>query len=150
MTSMPTFADLTCRAAIPEDVPFLLKLREATMSTYLIQSGVDLSEEEHFARVMYKFECAEIVLQGEQPVGLLKLQRGEDRWEIIQLQLCPSVQGKGIGTQLIVSVIREANTAKASLTLAVLRGNPARRLYESLGFAITGSDENEYFMSLVT
>ena len=140
----------SCRPAVPEDVPFLLKLRKSTMSTYLTDAGIDLSTEENHARVMYKFECAVIVLEGEQPVGLLKIHRGESVWEIVQLQICPSEQGKGLGTRLMRDVIGEAKSAKASLTLSVLRGNPARKLYESLGFVVTGSDEHEYCMKLVT
>jgi ribosomal protein S18 acetylase RimI-like enzyme len=46
----------------------------------------------------------------------------------------PSLHGQGFGTQLIQSVITEARHAGASLKLDVLKTNPARRLYERLGF----------------
>lgn len=142
-------ADISCRQAVPADVPFLLKLREATMSSYLSTAGIELSPEQSLARVMHRFECAEIVLDGEQPIGLLKVYRGKEWWEIIQIQLRPSVQGQGHGTRLMRAVIQEAKSAQAYLTLSVLRGNPVRKLYESLGFLVTGSDDYEYFMKLV-
>jgi len=142
-------ADISCRHAVPDDVPFLLKLREATMSAYLSGAGIELSPEQSLARVMHRFECAEIILEGEQPVGLLKLHRDEAEWEVIQLQLCPSVQGRGLGTRLVLDVIREAKLAKVSISLGVLRGNPARKLYESLGFTVTGSDNHEFVMKLI-
>jgi ribosomal protein S18 acetylase RimI-like enzyme len=138
------------RTADLEDVPFLLELRKATMAAYLAQFGRDLSEEQNLSRVLYRFECAQIVLNDEKPVGLFKVHRGEGLWEIIQLQLCPSMQGRGIGSELLRRLILEAEAAKAQLQLSVLRNNPARRLYESLGFTVIGSDASEYFMRLAT
>lgn len=148
MTRAISVAGISCRAAIPEDVPFLLKLREDTMATYLTESGIHLSAEESLARVMHLFECAEIVLDQEKPIGVLKVRRGEYNWVVVQFQLCPSVQGKGLGTRLMHDVIQQAHAANAPLTLSVLRNNPARRLYESLGFMVTGSSDHEYSMKL--
>jgi ribosomal protein S18 acetylase RimI-like enzyme len=118
------------------------------MSAYLVESGVLLSAENNLARVMLRFDCAEIVLEGKKSVGLLKVHRDKHLWAILQVQICPSMQGKGVGTWLIKNIIREAKSAKVSLTLSVLRNNPARRLYESLGFVVTGSNDYEYFMKL--
>jgi GNAT superfamily N-acetyltransferase len=55
-------------------------------------------------------------------------------WDLIQIQLTPSLQGQGFGAQLIQSIISQARQAGASLKLDVLKANPARRLYERLGF----------------
>lgn len=141
---------LSCRAAVPDDVPFLLELRASTITAQLVAAGIDLSTKVALDRVMHKFECAQIVLEVDRPVGLIKVHRGDRHWEIVQLQLCPSIQGKGVGTWLVQTVIQHAASAQVSLTLSVLHDNPAKRLYQSLGFAVTGSDDHEYFMELVT
>lgn len=60
-------------------------------------------------------------------------------------------RGHGIGTELILSVIREAQTRKLeSLSLSVEAGNPARGLYERLGFrhAGPGFDEGTLLLPL--
>lgn len=142
--------NFSCRQATPDDVAFLLKLRESTMSAQMAKAGIGLSANDELARVVHKFECAEIVLEAGTPVGLIKVDRGENNWEIIQLQLCPSSQGKGVGSWLVRQVIQGAKSANASLTLSVLKDNPAKRLYQSLGFVVTGSDDHEYFMIFVT
>ena len=38
------------------------------------------------------------------------------------------------------------NKQGKNIELTVLKDNPAKNLYERLGFIITGEDEHEYFM----
>ena len=123
------------RAATEDDIPFLLALRRETMSAHLAASGVDVSEADHLQRVRAAFDCASIVLHAGQPAGLLKVVRQEKEWELVQIQLAPSVQGRGWGTLLLRSVIAQARSAHVSLRLSVLKTNPAKRLYERLGFS---------------
>jgi ribosomal protein S18 acetylase RimI-like enzyme len=51
-----------------------------------------------------------------------------------------------VGERLIRELIAEARQAGASVSLHVLQANPARRLYERLGFRIVGQGEHEYLM----
>lgn len=69
-------------------------------------------------------------------------------WQLIQIQLAPEVQGRGIGEALIRRLVDEARSAGAALTLHVLHANPARRLYERLGFRIVAHGEHDYLMKL--
>ena len=50
--------------------------------------------------------------------------------------MLPAYQGRGIGTALIMALVTEANQQRVPLTLQVLKVNPARRLYERLGFVV--------------
>lgn len=127
---------LTLRHAVEEDIPFLLDLRRQTMSGHLVASGVVSAEAEYLARVRAQYECAQVIMQGNQPVGLLKVSREGLNWEIIQVQLIPSLQGQGFGQEIIQSLVSETRREGASLRLSVLKANPARRLYERLGFTV--------------
>lgn len=49
---------------------------------------------------------------------------------------------------LLQSLIAEARGAGASLRLSVLKANPAKRLYEPLGFAVISQSESAYEMAL--
>ena len=69
-------------------------------------------------------------------------------WDLIQIQLAPSLQGQGFGAQIIQSVISEARDAGASLKLDVLKVNPARRLYERLGFTVITETAHLFEMKL--
>jgi ribosomal protein S18 acetylase RimI-like enzyme len=85
------------------------------------------------ARVMHRFDCAELLLSGGVPVGLFKVARDGSNWRLIQIQLVPSLQGRGLGTQLLAELVAQASSAGASLTLNVLKANPAKALYERYG-----------------
>jgi GNAT superfamily N-acetyltransferase len=137
------------RPAVDEDIPFLLELRRQTMTEHQLASGADASERERHDRVLYRFECAQIIEQGNVPIGTLKLSRDGLDWHLVQIQLTPALQSQGIGARLIEGVIAEARAAGASLRLNVLRTNPARRLYERLGFRVAGEGAHDFEMRLV-
>jgi ribosomal protein S18 acetylase RimI-like enzyme len=52
----------------------------------------------------------------------------------------PPYQRQGIGTSLIRDVIGEAQAAGLALRISAATINPARRLYERLGFVLTGEE----------
>ena len=134
--------------ASEEDVDYLIGLRERTMAAHMSNSGVDPSEEEQRKRVLYKLEKAKIIYVGSQRAGLLKTEDNENFIELIQIQLEPEYQGKGIGKAIIDELIHDAKKKQKSVKLSVLKKNPAKRLYLKLGFKIVGEDPHEYFMLL--
>jgi len=137
---------LTFRAATEADIPFLLELRRQTMSEHLRLSGVDPSDSERRARVLANFESAEIILLAGAQVGLLKVVRDPDNWDLVQIQILPEKQGGGLGSSILKKLIDDAVQAHVSVSLSVLKVNPARRLYERLGFRIVGENEQAYDM----
>jgi ribosomal protein S18 acetylase RimI-like enzyme len=134
------------RPATPHDIPFLLDLRQRTMNGHLVASGAQVDDAHHVARLMHRFECAELLLRDGAPVGLLKVSRDALEWVVIQIQLVPACQGGGIGAALLAEVIEQATQAGADLTLSVLKANPARALYERLGFVIERENGFSYEM----
>ena len=137
---------LTRRPATTDDVPFLMGLRRQTMDTYLSASGACTGYDDHLALLMYRFDCAEVLLRDGVPVGLLKVSRDSAQWKLIQIQLVPKLQGQGLGAELLAKVIAEANNANVAVALSVLKANPARALYERLGFVVVGETEHEFDM----
>jgi ribosomal protein S18 acetylase RimI-like enzyme len=134
------------RQATPEDISFLLDLRQRTMNVHVLASGGQVSDAHHMARLMHRFECAEILLHEGAPVGLLKVSRDPHEWVVIQIQLVPGHQGGGIGTGLLAEVIDEAARAGVDLTLSVLKANPAKALYERFGFVVERESEFSFDM----
>jgi ribosomal protein S18 acetylase RimI-like enzyme len=137
---------VTLRPATDDDIPFLLELRRRTMTAHQLASGAEASERERQDRVLYRFEAGAIIEYEGEPAGLLKVTRDGLDWHLVQIQLAPAIQGKGIGRALIERVCAEAHAAGASLRLNVLHANPALRLYERLGFRISSKGEHDYVM----
>jgi len=139
LSERPAF---TLRPAQEADVRFLLRLREIAMDPLHRQAGVFQTPAEMEERVRSHWDEARVIEIDGRPVGLWKLWRQPEVWWILQVQLMPEVQGRGIGAALISGLMDEARSAGVALKLKVLSINPARRLYERLGFVIVGEDEH--------
>lgn len=79
-------------------------------------------------------------------VGLVKVIRAPEQWKLLQLQVLPEYQGRGIGSSVVLGVLREARAANQAVVLTVLKNNPAKRLYERVGFKVVGEREHVYEM----
>jgi ribosomal protein S18 acetylase RimI-like enzyme len=128
------------------DISFLLQLRRQTMNAYLEKSDMSTSDENHMKRIELAFDAAQIIQINGKDVGLLKCVRGGREWELVQIQLLPELQGTGIGTRVIKELLVEARTSEASVRLSVLKVNPARELYERLGFVVIDENEKSFDM----
>jgi ribosomal protein S18 acetylase RimI-like enzyme len=118
------------------------------MTGHFVASGLVQSDAEQRARVLHRFECAQIVEHEGRPAGLFKVARDGLDWQLIQIQIAPELSGQHIGEGLIQGLIDESRAAGAALRLHVLHQNPARHLYERLGFRVVADGEYEYEMCL--
>lgn len=138
----------TLRKANEGDVDFLLNLRRMTMDSYLSSIGLGISDEEHLFRIKYNFQDAQIIQINNASAGLFKASYLHERsqWYLFQLQILPSYQGLGIGRELINGLCEKASEDNLSVGLSVLKSNPAKNLYDSLGFKVIDSNSAEYEM----
>ena len=91
-------------------------------------------------------KLAEIVLLSGTPVGLLKVVRSQDNWDLVQIQILPEKQGGGLGSSILRKLLADGGDARDSVSLSLLRDNPARRLYVRLGFRIVGENDKAFDM----
>ncbi|CAG9001440.1 MAG: hypothetical protein CENE_03460 [Candidatus Celerinatantimonas neptuna] len=134
------------RKACSHDIPFLLDLRQVTMEHYLREVGMPTDRASYLERIRYHFDCAEIVWIEGCPTGLFKacFQSELQRWYVVQLQIHPDFQNQKIGSRLLGQLIGKARGYPVALH--VVKTNPARRLYQHLGFNYMGESQFEYEM----
>lgn len=137
---------ITFKKASEEDLEFLLWLRKETMVEHLIKAGKEVNEESLLSRIKHQFEHAKIILLNNQKIGLLKVTENSTEIEIHQIQIAPNYQNKGIGREIIQSILQKASAKKIPVKLSVLKVNKAQTLYQNLGFAIYDENEFSYFM----
>ena len=142
--SPPLVNDVLLIRASEADHDYLYWLRMQTMVEHLQRDGLFYTEAQHWQRMLQAYECAHIVWVNRQKVGLLKYKIDDGQLHIIQFQLDPAQQGKGLG-QLILRYLF-ARHAGLSVSLTVLKHNPAMRLYQRLGFSVVGQDDYEFHM----
>jgi ribosomal protein S18 acetylase RimI-like enzyme len=100
------------------------------------------------ARFQDHFDPArqDIVLVGGVAVGVFRVERREDGIFLSNIGITPAYQGCGIGTRLIQDLQDEGQARGMPVELQVLKVNPARWLYERLGFGVVGESETHWEM----
>jgi ribosomal protein S18 acetylase RimI-like enzyme len=135
------------RPVTDADRPFLLELYagvrapelalvpwdDATKRAFV---GQQFAAQDAHYRAHYPGATLDVVEVGGAPAGRLYVHRGEQEVRIMDIALAPEHRGRGIGTALLRALIAEAGAR--TLSIHVEAGNPARRLYERLGFRPAG------------
>ncbi len=146
------------RPARPDDQAFLFKLYATTRAEELAPLGWGEMQRTVFLRVQFdaqrrdyaaRFPAAghQLILVADEPVGRIWVARTDEEIRLVDLALLPSTRRHGLGTRLLADLIAEAAAAGKPLRLSVPKHNTAaRRLYERLGFALTGEIGTHYRM----
>lgn len=137
---------LIYQKATENDMDYLLDLRIKTMVPHYAASNLPTDRETTLNRVLDQFDKAYVIFLDNLPIGLLKLDRAETNIDIMQLQIDPSQQGKGLGRMILTDILEEASKEGKTASLSVLKTNKAQHLYFSLGFKTVGEDKYSYFM----
>jgi ribosomal protein S18 acetylase RimI-like enzyme len=95
------------------------------------------AQDAHY-RQNYPGASLDVIEVDGEPAGRLYVYRGRDDVRIMDIALAPPFRGRGIGTRLIETLIDEAESSGRKLSIHVEHNNPARRLYERLGFGPAG------------
>jgi ribosomal protein S18 acetylase RimI-like enzyme len=133
------------RPAGPGDAELLYRIYASTREDELAVVPWDASQKEAFLRMQFAAQhryyhatfpdaSYNLILSGEQVLGRLYVDRGETAWNVIDLALLPEHRGQGIGTKLLTLVLADAGAAAKPVRMHVEQFNPARRLYDRLGF----------------
>jgi len=93
-------------------------------------------------------DCRFLVVEcGGEPVGRLYVDRRPDEIRVVDIALRIAARGRGLGGRLMREVMDEAAAAELPVRIHVERTNPARRLYDRLGFVL--EQEGEVYDRLV-
>lgn len=143
--------EYTLRAATPADHDFVHELLLTTSKDYVTQTWGWTDEirqlvDQDFERWFNPPESGQIVQVEGRDIGYIKLADHEDGVLLDMVLLDPSYQNRGLGTALIAPVVGEAHARGDAVVLQVLKVNPSKRLYERLGFVVTGDLPNHYVM----
>jgi ribosomal protein S18 acetylase RimI-like enzyme len=77
---------------------------------------------------------------------MIKLLKTPQYWEVAQFQIEPALQSRGLGAELLTQIVSDAKQTSLPVRLSVLKGNPALKLYERLGFKVVGEDASAFQM----
>jgi GNAT superfamily N-acetyltransferase len=134
------------RPAQVNDFDFCARLYFAGMEETIRQLKLDrAAHASDFRRRWDPAEVRIITLDGAD-IGWLQSRIEGGALFVAQLFVDAPLQRRGIGTEVMQGLIAEATRARLPVTLGVVKTNPAKRLYERLGFHATHDDERKFYM----
>ena len=98
------------------------------------------SQDAHY-REVYPNATFEVIEVEGVPAGRLYVNRTAERIHVVDIALLPPARGRGIGATILSGLFEEAFARGASVTISVEKFNPAKRLYERLGFRMIEDGE---------
>jgi ribosomal protein S18 acetylase RimI-like enzyme len=113
-------------------------------STLTRSDGV---ERQKFAEFYDQANTSIIVVNGE-AAGWITAARSPKGIHLEQIYLAASWQNRGIGSLLVGQLVDEARAAHVPLRLSTAKINPAKSLYERLGFIVLHEDGYKVYMEL--
>ncbi|MFF2329956.1 MULTISPECIES: GNAT family N-acetyltransferase [unclassified Streptomyces] len=135
------------RPAEPEDVEVIAELRAIVMRPDLERLGrYDEHRVRQRLRDVYAPEHTSVVLADGAFAGCVTLRPVENGWRLESFYLSPALQGRGIGTAVLGSLLARADEEDVTVRLNVLQGSAARALYERHGFTEERQDPIDVFM----
>ena len=105
--------------------------------------GWDDALQRRFVDEVLSAGAGQIVVIDGTDAGVWHVAEHDSYTFLISIRLLPEFQNRGIGTRLITDLL---NNADKPVHLQVLKVNPARVLYERLGFQVSGETETHYKM----
>ena len=140
--------EYTLRAATDADYEFLYRLDVATMRDHVIRAFGRWDEGLHARLFRERFDLSKvrIVMVAEQAVGMLETATTDTEVVLSNIRIAPTYQRWGLGTAIVSDLVADAHRARRSVRLRVLKVNPARSLYERLGFTVVAEQPAHYVM----
>ena len=135
------------REARESDFAFVRAVYFETMRSIIERLfGWDEGRENQNFSQFFKIEEAKIIMADGQDVGWIQEQADESTINLGSFYVTPVMQRQGVGTQVLRILLTSARNQAKSITLAVVKINPAVQFYAKRGFRITHEDEHKFYM----
>lgn len=133
------------------DLEFILKLKELCFKWYIeIIYGWDIDKQREFTKreLDEHLKDMKIITMDDNDIGLTTFYNENDIYVVGMIMIHPEYQNKGIATNILKEYIEIARKDNKKIILKTYKKNPARKLYERLGFKIYKEDETHVHLCI--
>lgn len=139
------------------DLPFMNRLYASTREVELAMTRFTSQEKQQFLDQQFEAQylhyidhyCTDafniIELEGKS-IGRLFIDYWDKEIRIVDIALMPEYCNIGIGTYFFHQLFEEAKASRKPITIHVEHNNPAKRLYERLGFVLKTKTNEIYLL----
>lgn len=133
------------------DLGFILKLKELGMKWYIekIYGWDENVQREKTKREIDKFiDKMKIIVIDNKEIGVTNFFEDEGKYHVGLIIVHPDYQGKGLATKIINDYIDIARKEQKEILIKTYKYNPAKKLYEKLGFKQYSEDDTHVYLSI--
>ncbi len=137
--------EIRLRPVTTADLEFRWELQNAALKKYISETwGWDEEWQRNHFEERFDANDGQIIVVDGTDAGFWWVNEHPDHIFLVSIHLLPEFQRRGIGTRLIRSL---TDNSYKPVRLKVLKVNPARRLYERLGFSISDDVDTHFMMT---
>ncbi len=125
----------TLRTAAAVDLESMMRIAHEGLRPYVEELwGWDQVDQERGFRESFRSTGSSVIQVKGEDVGFLNAEHHTDHVYLSGVYLQADMRNQGLGARIVGDLQRAASESGRFVRLQVLRPNPARRLYERLGF----------------
>lgn len=144
---------MSLRPEVPADDPFLIALYRTTREHELDQvSDWDDAQKAAFIQMQFNAQrqhyrhalenvAFDVIERDGVPIGRLYTQERQTQLHLVDIALIPEVRGQGYGGKILETLGYHAAKVGKGIGIFVEVFNPARHLYDRLGFVPIGEEQ---------
>lgn len=135
------------RSAEPADLEAIVELRATVMRPDLERLGrFDEHRVRQRLRDAFSPQHTSVIVADGAFAGCVAVRPAEDARWLEHFYLDPRLQGRGLGSAVLRTLLARTDADDVLVRLNVLQGSAARRLYERHGFTVEAQDPVDVFM----
>lgn len=81
-------------------------------------------------------------------IGITTFIKNEDCYRVGLIMIHPDYQNRGLATSIITNYINVAKSENKRIVIKTYKNNPAKKLYQRLGFKIYDTDETHIHLEI--
>lgn len=133
------------------DADYILKLKELCIKWYIeIIYGwnTEVQREKTIHELQKHKDDMRILIKDGKDIGVTTFYEENNQYVVGLVMIHPEYKGEGLGSKIIKEYIDLAKKSNKKIKIKVYKENPAKRLYERLGFKIYNEDDTHLYLSI--
>ena len=133
------------------DCEFILYLKELGMKWYIEKIygwDIDIQREKTKHEIEKHKSDMRIIRADNNDIGVTTFYKENNEYVVGLIIIHPDYRGKGIATNIIMDYINIAKKDNKNINIKTCKYNPARQLYEKLGFKQYNEDDTHVYLKI--